>query len=203
MRLLARCGLFTPTRKVGTTNKEWRCTSFFCGNLQCIQKEEQLFHSVPRIQCLKSIASIHFISVLMGVAIPSAFLITLRLCMAASDIIAASAHVVMLTHAGSWELRIGGSPKDEWATNLGCYHNLLMAVAAAALFLMALVQILMCFNVKCLDFLRQRFLLPLVQMFFGVLTLGAAGDLGIAGGALVMIFGLVSLIVALAGGGGN
>ena len=139
----------------------------------------------------------------MGVAIPSAFLITLRLCMAASDIIAASAHVVMLTHAGSWKLRIGGDPKDEWDRNLGCYYNLLMAVAAAALFLMALVQILMCFNVKCLDFLRQRFLLPLVQMFFGVLTLGAAGDLGIAGGALVMIFGLVSLIVALAGGGGN
>lgn len=139
----------------------------------------------------------------MGAAIPRAFLIVVRVCTAVSDIIAAAAHVIMLCHAGSWEIHRGGQPKNEWATNVSLYHNLLMVVAASALFFMAIIQILLCFHVPCLDFLRQRFIIPVLQIFLGILTLGAAGDLGIAGASLVMIFGLIGLIISFVGGGRN
>ena len=144
------------------------------------------------------------------VAIPNVVNIILIVCCAISAFIAGVAHAYMCDYfqETSHGIKSGWGPgngrgKATWI-NAPAYAFLFALVMAIVLFLLAVMEIVLLFvNLEFLSVLKKGFLLPILYICFGVMTLGAAADLGIGAGSLLIIFGAIRLLVSIIGGGGK
>ena len=138
------------------------------------------------------------------VAIPNVVNIIIIVCCAISAFIGGVAHAFMCDALDRGGIDSGSSPED-WATRNGTMYSFLFAlVMAVVLFLLAVMEIVLLFiNLEFLAFLKKGFLLPILYICFGVMTLAAAADLGIAAGSLLIIFGAIRLLLSIIGGGGK
>ena len=148
------------------------------------------------------------------VAIPNAVNIVLIVLCAISAVIAGAAHCIMADWANELDglgIRTGGNPghygkpgEKGKTENLTSYIFLFALVMAIVLFALAIMEIVLLFiSVDWLSFLKKGFFLPILYICLGVMSLSAAGDLGIAGGSLLIIFGAIRLILSIVGGGGK
>ena len=138
------------------------------------------------------------------VAIPNVVNIILIVCCAISAFIGGVAHAFMCDALDGRGLHSGYNPDKHTGINGATYSFLFALVMAIVLFLLAVMEIVLLFiNVEFLSFLKKGFLLPILYICFGVMTLAAAADLGIAAGSLLIIFGAIRLLVSIIGGGGK
>ena len=146
------------------------------------------------------------------VAIPNVVNIIIIVCCAISAFIAGVAHSYMCDRyrKGSHGIDSGWAPGDNNLRDKDTLHNgasytfLFALVMAIVLFLLAVMEIVLLFiNLEFLAFLKKGFLLPILYICFGVMTLAAAADLGIAAGSLLIIFGAIRLLLSIIGGGGK
>ena len=138
------------------------------------------------------------------VAIPNVVNIILIVCCAISAFIGGVAHAFMCDALDRGGIHSGYNPDKHTTVNGTTYAFLFALVMAIVLFLLAVMEIVLLFvNLDFLSFLKKGFLLPILYICFGVMTLAAAADLGIAAGSLLIIFGAIRLLVSIIGGGGK
>ena len=134
----------------------------------------------------------------MAVKVPAVLILIFRIYTACSCIIAGSAQAFYTSKAtqGGWGKIVGGDPDKEWNKNTGFFLSLFSLIAAILFFLLAILEIILCFNIKKLDRVRLGFERPVGYIFLGIMTLPVSASLGIAGGSLVMIAGGLWLVLA-------
>ena len=134
----------------------------------------------------------------MTVKVPAVLILIFRIYTACSCIIAGSAHAYYTSKAteGGWGKIVGGDP-EKYNLNIHFFTTFFTLIAAIVLFLLAILEIILCFNIKKLDRVRLGLERPIGYIFLGIMTLPVSASLGIAGGSLVMIAGGLWLVLAI------
>lgn len=135
----------------------------------------------------------------MTAEVPKVLILVFRVYTACACIIAGSAHAFYTSKvtSGGWGGIRGGDPAKKWDQNTRFLTSIFTLIAAIFLFLLALLEILLCFNLKHLKRVQLGLERPLLYIFLGIMTLPVSASLGIAGGSLVMIAGGLWLILAI------
>ena len=163
------------------------------------------------VRSSQNVSSILSLTSFFMVAIPNVVNIIIIVCCAISAFIAGVAHAFMCDRATGHGIDSGWGPgkwdghnKKDTLRNYQAYVFLFALVMAVLLFFLAVMEIVLLFiNIDFLSFLKKGFLLPILYICFGVMTLAAAADLGIAAGSLLIIFGAIRLLLSIIGGGGK
>ena len=131
----------------------------------------------------------------MGIQIPGIAILIVRVLTACCLIIAFAADVYYLVEAeGSWKIRGGIEPK--WVSaNIGFYVNISILVWCIFCILFAVLEIGLCTGIAIFGKFNFLYLKGASYILLGIAHLGVCGDLGIAAGSLLMIFGVVSLLL--------
>jgi hypothetical protein len=139
----------------------------------------------------------------MVIPLPSTVFIVLHVLTIISLIVALVAQGICLDQFsdGGWKVKTGCKPKNN--CNAG-FALTLTALAGVILFSVCTVaEILMVINImtgkfKFVEAFRGGYLRATVYFVGGLLTLGMAGDLGIAGGSLLFVCGVIWLVIEIA-----
>jgi hypothetical protein len=139
----------------------------------------------------------------MASPLPTPVYIALHIITIISLIIAFAAQCVALSStgkSGGWKVRAGCAPKTNcngaFALNLAELASLFLFLICAALEVLLVLALTANMCLWSVQF-RGGYLRAVVYFVGGILTLGMAGDLGIAGGSLLFICGLIWLVIQL------
>ena len=131
----------------------------------------------------------------MGIQIPSIAILIVRILTACALVIAAVADIYFLSQSEyGWEIKAGFEPKYVGA-NIMFYVNISVLIWCIFCLLFAVLEIGLCTGIAFFGKFNFLYLKGISYILLGIAHLGVCGDLGIAAGSLLLIFGVVSLLL--------